>query len=768
MAVHPNEGKITFSNLQGLEQRFGACDSAHVLDCLNVEFQDGIVQRRKGRQQLANTFVVKPTVVMAFDGVGPAINVTRAMTDGDLATTVVTNAFSTTSKAIYVAAPFRFAGAQFTLSAFASTNSTINTRVFQFATAGFGAVLSVVDGTAVASNTMKQNGSILLNPYSTQIITPTTGGGTSSAWTVGIRDAVAADFNNLANVGFQDFYWMKFSTTAGITGVNISEIMISMVDATAASLLTESNGMVEFTTKSNNRLLVSTNEYPGVLNSNYIAATSQNVMSEARATYFDLGKNIQVPIPIPASIRIGGVPGRKVSYVTFNGWLIGCTSNGYLWKFDGDTSDILEAKVGLDLQNNVIGAQSYLNQTPRGTMLEVYQSRLMVTGDPANPLAFHASMFDNNISVIPPDATVGGPNLWPLATAFMGLPARDGDYITGTSVINNLYVIFTKSRTFTWDGNITINNTNADVGCIATGSIQRTNNTVYFLSDDGFYQTDGISISPVSIPIWKFLSERVSWSSIQNATSAYDKTRGEYKCWLPINGEPQNQFCVVYNIKTGSWRFAAGWYPWDTDARRDANSVVQSVSATCPTTGSDGRKLLASEDSNGILWHEEVGRDDNGVVFPAFINLPSVASQGQSGEDYINLREWYITLTMDGQWFECYQLGDGDRFDQELDRRFANVATNSSVVQKQADTDNSVATEVQFEYVNVAAWPVDLNYAKPKKLKFSFGRNLTKMQPIIHWAPGQYVAGTYTTGQTPGVGKVYDIQIGVSAKGDGR
>lgn len=762
MAVHTNEGKIVVTDLLGLEQRQGKCDPQHVLDCLNVEFQNGFVQRRKGRQILMNSNLVKPTNIQFYNGTTYS-DVTALLTDGDTTSPGLAGVFAVNT-AINIGCPFRFSGVQFFLNTFAPANGVVALNVNARGLPPLGGVVgqTITDGTAVGGNTMKQNGIVAISNVGTIYQSEVTN--SSSSWTTGLTQSGTNIYQP------QELYWLQIFVAGGIgAGVNVAEIAVTLADGGGRSFRTESNGMAEFTTKNGSRLLVTTNDVPGVLNS-YSPSSSftPSVPSESKVTYVDLGRMIQSGINLPLQIRNGGTPGQRVSYVTFNGWLLGTTGAGYIWKFDGTTCSVLEPKAGLDLQNNVVGAQAYLTQVPRGTMLEVFQSRLMVAGDPSAPLSFHASMFDNNISVIPPDATVGGPNVWPMATSFLGLPSRDGDYITGTSVINNLYVIFTRSRTFTWDGNVTITNTNADVGCVATGSIQRTNNSVFFLSDDGFYQTDGINIMPVSESIWKILHQYINWSSIQNATSAYDKTRAEYKCWLPINGEPQNQFCVVYNIKTNTWRFAAGWYPWDTNARRDANSVVQSVSAACTVTGADGRKMVVTSDADGALWQEEIGRDDNGIVFPAFISLPPMSSQGKAGEDYINLREWYINLTMDGQWIECYSLGDGDRFDQELDRRFANVATKSEVVQKQADTDNSPATEIQYQYANVPGWPVDLNFAKPKKLKFSFGRNLSKMQPIIHWTPGQFLAGTYTTSQVSGLGQIFDIQFGVSPKGDGR
>jgi len=284
-----------------------------------------------------------------------------------------------------------------------------------------------------------------------------------------------------------------------------------------------------------------------------------------------------------------------------------------------------------------------------------------------------------------------------------------------------------------------------------------------FLSEQGVFTFDSVNAQNVSEKIAIFLRDRVNWASIASASSAHYKAKSEYWLWLPIHGEWQTQVAVIYNYTTKEWRIAGGWYPWDTDARRDANSIQWSTSAATQTLGSSGRQRLLTADANGALWEEDVGMDDNGIVFPAYAMLRPMGA-----ENYTTFREWYLGTDMDGQWYEGFALGDGERLEQELDRRQTLVATNSEVAQKQARATASVASEPQSLMDGTAIWPVALNYAKPKKLKLSFARSLTKMQPVLHWAQGQYVAGAGVTNQVPARGRVYEVQIDVSGKPSGR
>jgi hypothetical protein len=722
-----NEAKVTYSGFRGLQENYALCDRTHALNGFNVEFENGIIKRRKGRQKLLDTFFVRPIKILSGDPTSGFLpENTRLLTDGDTTTTVLTNPFLLTGNFVYLGFPFRVVGFKIFVTVAAVQNVTLDVRLFNYTTTTLGqwstVASGIVDGTAVGGFTLKQTG-IVQFAFGDWAAT-------GNGWAMGGADgSVIFD---------QDLFWIRIGTNTTTTSANISEIQGYILDKNSVNLRGETGNITEFVTRTGDRLPVATNDYPGHFNDTTFAE-----IGESRAFYFDLSRGDIVPIRIPGFIKKSAGGGQKTSAIIFNGWCIGTTSSGYLWKFDGTNASALEAMPGLDAVNNVLGAQSYLAQTPRGTILETYRNRLAVTGDVSAPLSFYLSIEDNNISLIPAQATVGGPNIWPVRYIF-NVPGREGDYIVSASVINDRYVILTRTQTWVFD-DVSLKAINIDLGCVAAGSMQRIDNSIFYLSDQGVVICDSIQSKIISAPIWNTLRDIINWRVITACASAHDKSRGDYWLWLPINGEYQNQIAVIYNYITGYWRIIGGWYPFDTNARRDANSVVMSVTAATQLVGSSGKKALVSVDSTGVLWQENVGYDDAGSIFPAYVAMKPLGSKEEGGgEDYVATRTCYINVGMDAGWWEVYALSDGERFDQELDRRFANVATNSFVVQKQALIQNSVAASVTEQtYGATPAWPVSPNFSQPKKLKMSFGDMVTKVQPVIHWSMGQYSAGSY-------------------------
>jgi hypothetical protein len=719
-----NEAKVTYSGFKGLQENYALCDRAHALNGFNIEFENGIIKRRKGRQKLLDTFFVRPTKIL--DPTNNLLDNTRLLTDGDTTTTVITAPFAVANNFIYLGFPFRIVGFKLFLTSASVANTTLVVQLFNYTATTVGQWSAptggIVDGTASGGFTLKQTG-IVQFAFGDWAAT-------GNGWAMG-SDLSVSSLD-------QDLFWLRIGTAATTGGANISEIQGYLLDKNSVNLRGEVGNITEFVTRTGDRLPIVTNDFPGHFNDTTFAETG-----ESRTFYFDVSRGDLVPVRIPGFIKKSAGGGSKTSAITFNGWCIGSTSSGYLWKFDGNNASALEALAGLDAVNGVLGAQGYLVQTPRGIILETYRNRLAVTGDTSAPLTFYLSIEDNNISLIPPQATVGGPNVWPVRNVF-NVPGREGDYIVSASVINDRYVILTRTQTWVFD-DVSLKAINIDLGCIAAGSMQRIDNSIFYLSDQGVVICDSVQSKIISAPIWNTLRDIINWRVITACTSAHDKSRGDYWLWLPINGEYQNQVAVVYNYVTGYWRIVGGWYPFDTDARRDANSVIMSVTAATQLVGSSGKKTLVSVDSTGVLWQENVGYDDAGSIYPAYVAMKPLGSKEEGGgEDYLATRTCYINVGMDAGWWEVYALTDGERFDQELDRRFANAVTNSFVVQKQALIQNSVAASVTEQTYGAApAWPVSPNFGQPKKLKMSFGDMMTKVQPVIHWSMGQYSAGSY-------------------------
>lgn len=698
---------------------------------LNTAMYDGMVGRRPGRAIIMDSMTVLPSRVVYFDGTN-RFDVTDAITNGDPGTTVINNAFSNGNAAIKIGCPFKFLGINFTLTGFAVGSTTLHVQSFSHQGLGSATLTDILglDGTN-AGGTMKQSGAATWT-------TPP-----AIVWNAG--GSSGSPSPNFMEDG--DLFWVLVFPTVAITGVNIAQITIDLrgQNPQNQAFRTSASGIVEFVTNSGDRQIVSCHDFPGV---DHFNGTNP---AEPRILVHDLSRQTSTPLRIPLAMRFGSIPGVNTSFQTFNGWLLGSTTNGYLWKYNGKDCSPLEAMPGMDNINNVVGAQGYLQQTPRGTSLETYHNRLMVTCDPSNPLGFYASLEDNAaaLGLIPQAATVGGPNVWPLKYA-LGVPGEDGDRIVGASVVNDRYVIFTKTQVFAYD-DTSIKKLNPDVGCAASGSIQRIDNNVLFLSEQGLYYCDGTSVSSISPPNWYKLNKLINWSTIHACRSVHDKNRGEYILWLPINGEWTTQLALVLNYKESYWRIASGWYYWDTDARRDANGFVMGISAACKAKSADGKWIVLTVDKDGLIWQENIGYDDNGFVFPSY-----VVCKPTSSVEFAKRRAWYVQAEMAGEWLEGYNLVDGIRFEQEVDARLSGASTVGQIDSKQATLPNAVATETQSVFSDAPVWPVSRAYPKTKAIKFSFGQVGNVLRAALHWLPSLLAPGGTAV---PVCGKVEDLEV---------
>lgn len=762
MSNPPQASKSIFAGWAGTEERPNVCDNTHVLEGFNVDFVEGKLQRRRGAQIISNPTQFRSNQYIYWNG-GSTTDVTTALTDGDTSTAVITSIFgSVATQALYIGCANRFTGIRLILSAFTSTTNGVLTVSYPQYVAGsatnWTTIPGQIDGTTLAGvGTLRQNGNVL---WSSSIF---------STWDAGIPGG-AGGLNNPAGVSSNGVYfdptlfWIRLTVNVNLTGANLAECYGVWIGADGISLLVGGDAITEFTTHAGDRLVVSVTETPNFQND-----SQQAYPPEVRVVAYDLIRNMASPINIDLGAKATSSLFGNASFETFNGWLLGTTSAGYVWKYNGAISGALEAMPGNDYLNNVIGAKGYFARTPRGQFITSYHGKLIIAGSREAPLTFYNSLYDNDINNIPANATVGGPNCWPIDGA-LALPGKEGDYITGASVVNDRYVILTRSQVWTYDDSA-IRLSNGDIGCLAPGSVQRIDQAIFFLSDQGVFMHDGINAVNISAPISRTLHNVVNWKAVPvSCSSAHYKRKGEYWLFVPINGEWQTQIALVYNYIARYWRVVGGWYPFDTTARRNATALPLGYAfpATCQVRSADGRQALVSVDITGRIWQHDVGYDDNGFIYPAYAVLNRLSSYSRflamaasdAGEDYVSFREWYLTAEMDGSWLEGMALEDGERFDQELDRRLANVPTNSEVVQKQALIQNTVsANATELTFGTVAGWPVTPNWGQSKKLKLSFGRHVTKMQPVVHWPGGQYVTGTYTTGQVAARGGIYDIQV---------
>jgi hypothetical protein len=453
---------------------------------------------------------------------------------------------------------------------------------------------------------------------------------------------------------------------------------------------------------------------------------------ETRFVTVDLARSRYKPFRLPNSLKYAQ-PGFPASFAVFNGWLIASTSTGRIFRFDGENCAALEAYQGMDAARGVLGARSYLTSTPSGRFLTRYRGKLMVAGDPDAPLSFYASLDDTDFSTIPPDAPVGGPNVWPLS-GVVTIPGREGDAIVGASVIGDRYVVLTRREIWVYD-DAYIRQAEGDIGCVAPQSIQRIGESLMFLSHHGVFVFDGAATREVSRPVRWILEHLVRWTRIEEAVSGHDRSKNEYWLYLPILGMDRNRIALVYNYAEGTWRVVAGWYVFDDESRKASLSKSLDVTSVAQVVSADGREILIAGDASGEIWQENSGYDDNGFVFPAYALLKTVGK----GEEVLNWRTWRLGTVMDGALYECFALRDGMLFEKEIVRRLNGLTPTDQYVQKRAlgTTRNT--------WDSPGNWDTDIDaYNREDALRFSFGGRGRRLQIALVMPGGIWSGGAYT------------------------
>jgi hypothetical protein len=772
------------SSVRPVYSMFNGMDSSPdatslVVEGFNVDYYNGSIQRRKGRVRIFKPSNIVPSA--AFSLIGATLtNVIDVLTDGDNTTGVVNPFQSSVSNCIYLGLPFIPNGLNITMSV-PNSSTVIGMVILYFTrtstldgqwnslTTGFS---NLTDNTVISGRTLAQSGTVYWN---SQLI-----GASALPFDVGLP---YTDYTNgLLTAGqVQQFnpelYWIKLQVLGTINTCTISEIRFTtsgnvglLAAGTVGSYSCELNSISEFYTRTGERFLVGMEDSPGMFND-----TRSTASIEQKIFRYNLNTQEIIPIVIPAAARIRQGTLTKPRFASFNGWLIGATSAGYLWKYNGSESSLLEAIPGMDVVLGIQGSGGYLNQPPKGTQLDIYHNRLMVTGNPSSPMTFWASAPDNDLATIPNYATVGGPNVWPLNGIF-NIPGKEGDFIQSASVVSDRYIILTRNQIWAYD-ETSLRMTNGDIGCLAPGSVQRVDQSIYFLSDNGVFITDGVNSVNISQPINKFVKKYMNFRAASfSAVSVHNKSDNEYWLFIPVNGIPQNQVALIYNYVKQSWRLAGRYYPFMLDG---TNSTIQggnyavgvSTNATCASVGSDGKIITISSDELGQLFQENTGYDDDGYVFPAYAILKTLAP----GEDYEKFREWYVQATTDGVWLECVVLGENESFEQELGRRINGsvIQWKSEFVQKKLTLQNCVDAGTGYTFDGFGLWGSDTHSNRPKKFKFSFGRNQTKIVPVLHWSGGLYGGtvggpGNYNSSPTGGYGRVDEVQFGITRKPGGR
>lgn len=171
------------------------------------------------------------------------------------------------------------------------------------------------------------------------------------------------------------------------------------------------------------------------------------------------------------------------------------------------------------------------------------------------------------------------------------LPGRYGTFLKGTSIFpdptggeitglwnsNGGLLVFTKSSVFIVTPNdagdsFRSSALSSDIGCVGPGTLANMpDGSTIWLGRGGFYQMTAQGITRISNEIQHKI-DRINWLRAKGACALFDPTTQEYRCWLPIDANKENNICLIYD--------GAGW--------RERNG--ENYASVCVTQ--DDRKYL--------------------------------------------------------------------------------------------------------------------------------------------------------------------------------
>jgi hypothetical protein len=139
------------------------------------------------------------------------------------------------------------------------------------------------------------------------------------------------------------------------------------------------------------------------------------------------------------------------------------------------------------------------------------------------------------------------------------------------------------------------------IGCVAPDSIATLlSGLTVWLGRDGFYGFDGDKVRPISAAIKDDILKRVNTSWRVKAVAAVEPRRGEYRCWLPVDGAQVNNLCVVFD--GSQWRERTDVKAAAVCVTRDDRALMLALGTVAVVGGSS-----AGYASVWVLDHEGAG-----------------------------------------------------------------------------------------------------------------------------------------------------------------
>lgn len=645
-------------------------------DAWNVDLEDGLIKRRRGRRILMERPRVRLSGV--YHGIATVTDYTEAAGDGLLgATSMPALAIG---GAYYFGLPFPFIRLEFSVGSATGAGAATTLAYEYWNGTAWTALSTVVNRTAAGSFTSTTSQLwFAVNGYIEWAL-PTT-------WRPGGPDTAFAMNRSL--------YWVRIRNTgASATTYYLSEA-VAALQSTTVDIRTEGNGLFEFIRRGGDRRLVMAMDAPG----RWGVSTFQGLPQTARVFEVDWSRRYLVPLDLPEEARETTI-GARWQFAVQNGWLLATNGYGPVLRYDGKTCTTLEAALGTDAQDQNPGARAYLPSVPRGKYISAFRSRIAIAGVEGEPDTVYLSEYDTAINIIPNNAPVGGANVWP-AEYNWDATSVAGDPITGLCTVNDRLAVLKKHSVFVYDDG-GIRSVTTRYGCFAPGSLATTAEGCFFLSRRGVCFFDGGQVKVISGPVERTLRDYVNWMFAgQVAVGELYQKRNEYRLWLPVNGQPKNSICLIYNYKTGIWTKHCGhgtpWMTFSTQANPAtlAGNALLNVAATATVQEMLGDEALITLDFDGQLWLEDTGDTDNGLYYWSWVAFPKVGWTDESLETWRDVR---IESTFDGEPFNVYVLPET----MEWPGRVADGASADAVATPLVQTQPIYSTPPAFP----VTWPV--------------------------------------------------------------
>lgn len=668
-----------------------------VEDAWNVDFEEGRIKRRRGRLVVSNftTLVLSQAWYIGT----PIADITAKLTDNDTTTQVTSLAVG---DYYYIGSAAPFKQITWNVQGVGATNAT--TLTYQY-----------WNGSAWASLPM------------TSDTTSITGGspGTNQKWLCqsgnmvwSSAPAAWAPGNDYAPAN-QQLFWVKIANT----GANP---IVSRFPAEASLVLDnptgEVNGLFEYRGRNGDRQVIICVDLPGLF-------TQTTASPAVRIFRIDFTQNAIVPIAVPKAGSLTG-PGARWKFMSFKGQLLLGNGIGPVMRYDGANMKVLEALPGRDASEMSIGAKAYLGSVPRGKFFEVFRNRVALGGVDDEPNTFYLCEYDNSLNILPGDAPIGGPNVWPADKSFDAV-TMEGDPEQGFAVVNDRLCVVKRESIFAFDdGEL---RQISGFGCVAPGTIAKASSAgdahfFLFLSTEGVIMCDGSSAKVISGDIERTLREVVTRQALPGAVAAIYKKRHEYRLYVPAYGSQKNNLCLIYNYKNATWTKHAGVGPlWMNDSFLAGGQAMEVAAVTSATYGDTDEQLLTA-DYSGQIWREDVGNDDNGTLYWSAVLFPAANRDSENVSTWRYLRE---EVTLDQELQLVYVLPDGMSF-----RSRVGGSTWSNYDAYAAPTDRSGA-QPSYSATYPINWSTkDTTFGPVKRLgpfRHSIGKTSRSMQIGLLW-----------------------------------